>query len=118
MDIKNPIEVLLMQANEILHYFQEHRGSIADNITPKLLEDLDKLEQTFAQFNELNAKVFKESNINIERLKADALRSPNLTQKDKQLFQRAKDIERQARSLQFSLSKAMERGKKRENSSW
>ncbi len=114
MDIKSPIEVLLMQANDILRYFHDHKGSIAENMTPKLLEDLDKLEQAFAQFKELNEKVFKESNIDVERLKAEAMRSPNYSQKDKKLFQRAKEIEREARNMQLSLSKAMERGK-REN---
>ncbi len=112
MENKNRIDLLLFQVAEIIQVIQNHKGPIAENISPSLLEDIEKLEKTFAQFNELSEKSFKESHIDIEQLRTETVRSTNTSAKDKQLLQRAKNIERDARKLQLSLSKAMERGKR------
>ena len=55
--------------------------------------------------------------IDIESAKKEILESPNIRSSDKQLIQRSKDIEREARVLKLALSKAKskERGKDRQS---
>ncbi|CUI16015.1 hypothetical protein PNK_0381 [Candidatus Protochlamydia naegleriophila] len=112
MKEKNPIEPLLAQVADLIKRIQEHQGPISDNITPRVLEEIERLENAVALFEEVNQKTLQEADIDIEALRMNASRSAVLSDKDKQVLQRAREIEKDAKSLQFAFSKVIERGKK------
>ncbi len=112
MQEKNPIEPLLAQVADLIKMIQEHQGPISDKITPRVLEEIERLENAVALFEEVNQKTLQEANIDIEELRMNASRSTALSSKDKQVLQRAREIEKDAKNLQFAFSKVIERGKK------
>ncbi|WP_068467178.1 hypothetical protein [Candidatus Protochlamydia phocaeensis] len=107
---KNQIESLLTQVADLINMIQNHTGPISDNISSRVLEEIERLEKAIALFDEINRKSLEEANIDIERLRMEFARSPLITPKDKQLMQRARDIERDAKNLQLAFSKVIERG--------
>ncbi|KIC71165.1 hypothetical protein DB44_EN00020 [Candidatus Protochlamydia amoebophila] len=109
---KNPIEPLLSQITEILHKIQNHDGSISNNLTPQIIEEIERLESAIALFNDVNQKTFQDANIDVENLKIDSSRSHMISDKDKRVLKQAQEIEKDAKKLQFAFSKIMERGQK------
>lgn len=112
---KPTLEDLFSVINETLEIIQNHKGPI--HLTPELLADIDKLGALVADFKENNQLLFEILDIDIESAKKEILESPNIRSSDKQLIQRSKDIEREARVLKLALSKAKskERGKDRQS---
>ncbi|MBA2369022.1 MAG: hypothetical protein H0V82_08375 [Candidatus Protochlamydia sp.] len=112
MKEKSPAEILLGQVAEMIQLIQNHKGPISDNVTPRVKEEIERLESAIAIFEEANQKSFEEANINIESMRLDASRSTSLGEKDKQLLQRAREIERDAKNLQAANSQIIEKTKK------
>lgn len=107
----NPsLDHLLMQVGEMIEMIQNHKGPISSNITPRVLANMDLLEEAVGFINELNQKAFELAGID-EKLKKETLESSSIKSKDKYLIERAENITRDARSLQLALSKAAERGR-------
>ena len=113
MKEKSPAEILLGQVAELIQRIQNHKGPISDNLTPRVKEEIERLESAIAIFEEANQKSFEEANVNIEALRLDASRSSSLGEKDKQLLQRAREIEKDAKNLQFANSQIIEKSKKK-----
>jgi hypothetical protein len=111
MKEKSPAEILLGQVAEMIQIIQNHSGPISDNLTPRVKEEIERLESAIAIFEEANQKSFEDANINIDALRLDASRSSSLGEKDKQLLQRAREIEKDAKNLQFANSKIIEKTK-------
>lgn len=101
MKEKNPLERLLNEVGDMLKLVQEHKGEINQNLTPEFFLQLEKLEQTVDIFNEINNEVYKAANIDLEALTKQALKSPDLSDRDKTMFARAKQIEKDARTLKL-----------------
>ncbi|MCE2983369.1 MAG: hypothetical protein LW832_07370 [Parachlamydia sp.] len=112
MKEKNPIDLLLAQIADMIQKIQNHKESIAENISPRVLEELERLESAIAIFDEANQKSFEEANINLDALRLEASRSSAMNEKDKQLLQRARDIEKDAKKLEFAFSQMIQNGKK------
>lgn len=108
---KNPIEPLLVQVAELLKKIQEHQGPISENVTPRVLEEIERLENAVALFEEANRNTLQEAGIDMEALRMQASRSTAISPKDKQVLQRAREIEKEAKNLQFAFSKVIQRGK-------
>lgn len=75
---------------------------------------VDRLEKAVGLFEEANRRTFEEAQIDLETLRLDFMRSPVVDAKDKQLMQRANDLERDAKNLQLALSKLAERSQQRQ----
>jgi hypothetical protein len=107
MKEKNPLEHLLSQIGDMIKTIQEHKGPIADNMSADVLGRLDRLEEAVNLVDDLNKEALKGSDMNINRLANEFQFSPEVKEKDKQLLKRAKEIERDARSLQLQCAHIM-----------
>jgi hypothetical protein len=110
MKEQNPLNDLLGQIGDLLHQIQTNK--VIDQIPKEALLELNRLEQAVDMFIELNQKTFQEANIDIEALKKYAKDHPSILTRDKQILDRAKDIEKEAQNLRLSLSPALSRGRK------
>jgi len=105
------LENLLLQVSDMISLIQNHKGPISDDISPRVLEEVERLEKAVAEFEDLNRQDFAAARIDIARLRTETEQSKQIPLKEKKLFQRAKEIEQDAYRLQLSFSKALERGK-------
>ena len=104
---KHPLEGSLDQVAEMLNKIRDHKGPIIQNITPEVLKELERLEKAVAKFDELNKKSYKAANVDIERLKTEFNRYPKASEKDKQIVKRIREIDQDARELQFAYARAL-----------
>lgn len=106
MKEKNLTKHLLNQVGDLLQKIQNHDKPIGD-ISPEFIKQLEILEKTFKQYEELNDKTQKEANIDIEALRLEFYRSPSIHSKDKKLIDKLKTIEKDARQLQAVVAKSL-----------
>lgn len=104
------LQDLLEQIDATLQVIQNHKGPI--NMTPDLVANLEKLETAVAHFKEDNQELFDLFNIDIKELQKEILESNTARTSDKQLIQRAKDIETEARVMKLALAKGKEERRK------
>lgn len=106
---KNQLDTLLVCIADLIQVIQEHKGSISENLTPEVYQELERLEKAIELFDETNRQEFKVANINIEALRDKTTHSSHVSPKDKALLERAKQIERDAKQLKLQFSLAIER---------
>lgn len=104
MKNKNQIELLLEQISDMIKLIEQRREPFSANLTPEVLQHLEKLEKVMGIFQDLNHKSLEEARINIDNLRVATLRSSTIPEKDKALIERAKKIEKDARQLQLHYS--------------
>lgn len=100
----------LMQIGEMVQMIQNLEGPI--NVNPELIKELDGLKEAFALINEVTEKLVEKAG-----LKDEMSNSDDLSDRNKPLLvQRAKTIEKDARTLKTAYSKALEREQDQEPS--
>jgi hypothetical protein len=100
MKEKSKVEQLINQIGDMVKMIQDHKGPIADNITPEVLNKLEWLETIMSQYQELNQKTFQEAGIDIEKLRHETLGSETISPKNAQVLKRTQEIEKEAKKLQ------------------
>jgi len=110
MPEKNPLEPLLSQIGDLINKIQTHDKPLAE-VSPEVLQKIEMLEKAFTFIEELNARVYQDAGVDIDKLRYEMFENPNLTPKDKRVLERAKTLENDAKSLKQQLEKALE-GKK------
>jgi hypothetical protein len=111
----NPkIEELLDALQQILTFIQGSKEPI--KITPELLANMKNLEKTTHDFQEATQKLFNLVETNFPGLNKQTLASPEIRSSDKQLIQRAHDIQKEAYILKFALLKARRKGTSKKHS--
>ena len=113
MEKKPTMDQLLLQITEILQMIHHPKGPCSKDLSSELLTPLEILETAIPVMRQHLQDTFQKANIDVERVKQEFIESPTSRTSDKQLLIRAKNIERDARLLQYAFSKAMERGKRR-----
>jgi hypothetical protein len=108
---KNPVEYLLGYIGELLKLIPQHQGPISQNVSPEILNELERLELAMAQFEELNKQTFKNADIDIENLKAETINSDKIVPKQKQLLKKSQEIQREAKQLQAQYAQVIEKSK-------
>lgn len=110
-DTQASLDRLLSEVGDLLQIIQKIDSPL--NITPEIATQIKQFEKAFGMIDEIYQENFNQTLPDIEKLKEEVIDSDsNLPQKEKQFFNRAKLIERDARKLQLAYSKALERGKK------
>lgn len=110
-DTQASLDRLLSEVGDLLQIIQKIDSPL--NITPEIAAQVKQLEKAFGMIDEIYQQKFHETLPDIDKLKEEASSAEsNLPQKEKQFFNRAQLIERDARKLQLTYSKALERGKK------
>lgn len=99
------LQNLLLQAAQLMERVRMHKGSIKENLSPDVLEDLKRLEIAMKAIQELNLRSFEAANLDIHQLKSTAIHSPSVPKEEKDFLRNAQAIEQEARRLQSLLAK-------------
>lgn len=96
---------LLLQIAQLMERVRTHKGSIKENLSPAVLEDLKRLEIAMKALQELNLRTFEGANLDLNQLKSTAIHSPTVPKEEKDFLRNTQAIEQEARRLQSLLSK-------------
>ena len=83
------LQNLLLQAARLMECIRTHKGSIKENLSPDVLEDLKRLEIAMKAIQELNLRSFEVANLDINQLKSTAIHSPSVPKEEKDFLDRA-----------------------------
>lgn len=107
MENQSAMEHALSELDNIIKMVQEHKGSISQNITPDLLEDLERLEQAVTFFTNCNNEILEKAGVKPGSQQESSAESPALRTGEKQIVKRASEIERKAKIIQLAITHSM-----------
>ncbi len=107
MDDRAALDQHLVIIGDLVQKIKNHKGPL--NMTPYLKDQLDRLKMALELVKIANTQMFKDAGIDIEKHVREGLNSPKISERDKNLLRRSKQIEQDARRLQLAYSKALER---------
>lgn len=106
MPQKNPIEPLLSQIGDLINKIRDCDKPIGE-ITPEIRQKIDMLQAALRLYTEFTTQVYQQSGIDIDKVRCDTLVDPNLDRKDKQVYERLRLLENDARALQQEVAKIL-----------
>ncbi len=104
---RNPMVHILDQMGDILRRIQEYKEPISTDLTPEIYKQFEELECALKLFEELHQQLFQSAQIDREALKLKPLESFQISERDKTLLERARQIEKDARDFERQLSLAI-----------
>lgn len=106
---KYQIPLLLDQIAAILKLVEENRNQLTGPLTLDLTERINQLGRAVKKFKELNNQVYKEAEINMDKLTRDTLKNPNLDAETRQVLIRERQLEERAKHLKNELEETLEK---------
>jgi hypothetical protein len=112
MEKDRSLDRLLMEIGEILTLIQKSKGRV-HHVDEWVEKNLDYIEYTIRTLIQYNKENLQKANVTPEQLTQEALASPNTSPREKQLLQRAQEIEEDAILIQSAIAKGLENKRER-----
>lgn len=106
---RKQVESLLLQVSDMINKIQTKKVVIPDDLSSQVMQEIDRLEEAIAIFQDITSEDLKEADIDIVNLRTTVINSVDTAEKDKKLFEKAAAIEREAVVVKSQILKALEK---------
>lgn len=110
MNENNPFRDVLAKAVELMETIQNHKGPIK-NLTSEQKKEIEELSKQWDELKSVSQKHIEDFNVDPEAVRIDAMRSPEVSDKDKKLFTRATRVKRDSEVLKNTIKKKLSKKK-------
>ena len=113
MEKQPSLDQILIQIQEILQMVQNHKKVPSSDLSPQVLNDLERIESAMKTLSHYHQEGVQEAQLNMDHLIQETQDSVMISSREKQFLKRAQGIEKDVQAFHSALSQAIEKENKR-----